>query len=188
MFCQKCGKELAKEARLCPSCGFQPLSSKVRVKDIWRITPVEGIVAANGFPTDCAACESCMNYCSHFHEGSAVPALSRIIIEPMEFEWMMHEREHATVKRTVCHQCPGIAPCMAVCKVTNAIYRDDKTGAVIIDEEFCTHCRQCEKACPFEAVWYSEATDKMIKCDLCGGEPQCVELCPVSSLKYEKIA
>jgi carbon-monoxide dehydrogenase iron sulfur subunit len=188
MFCEKCGKELPKETTLCPNCGFQPLSTKVRLKNIWRVTLTRGRVPVNGFPTDCVVCESCMNYCSHFHEGSVIPALSRIIIDPTEFEWMMHERELSTVKRTVCQQCPGIAPCMAACKIPGAMYRDDKTGAVIINDEFCTKCRQCEKACPYGAVWYSEARDKMIKCDLCGGEPQCVEVCPVSVLKYEKIA
>ncbi len=188
MFCQKCGKELSKEAKVCSNCGSQPLNTKLRLKDIWRVTPINGQVRINGFPTDCVSCESCMNYCSHFHEGSAIPALSRVIVDLTELEWMMHERDQLTVERTVCRQCPGIAPCMAACKVTNAMYRDDKTGAVIIDDEFCNNCRQCEKACPYNAVWYVEARDKMIKCDLCDGEPQCVEVCPVSAFKYEKIA
>ena len=188
MFCQKCGKELPKKAKVCPNCGFQPLDTKVRLKNIWRITLTSGQVPSNGFPTDCVACETCVNYCSHFHEGSAIPALSRIIMEPMESEWIMHERDYPAVKRTVCQQCPGVAPCMAVCKVPGAMYRDDKTGAVIIDEELCTNCRQCEEACPYDAVRFSEARNKMIKCDLCGGDPQCVDACPVSALKYEKIA
>ena len=188
MFCQKCGKELSKEATVCSNCGFEPLSAKVRLKDIWRVTLTEGRVPENEFPTDCTVCETCMNFCSHFHEGSAIPALSRIIIDPTEFEWMMHERENSTVERTICRQCPGLAPCMAACKISGAMYRDDKTGAVIINDEFCTNCRQCEKACPYDAVWYVESWDKMLKCDLCGGEPQCVEVCPVFCLKYEKIA
>ena len=189
MFCQKCGTELSNEAKACPSCGSPPLSTKVRVKDIWRVTPVMGHNPVNGFPTDCVACETCMNFCSHFHEGSAIPSLSRIIIDSRECEWMMHERdEHPIMERTICRQCPGIAPCMAVCKVASSIYRDDKTGAVIIDEEYCTNCRQCEKACPYDAVWYSESRDRMLKCDLCDGQPQCVEFCPALCLKYEKIA
>lgn len=188
MYCQKCGKEITKAAKVCPNCGFQPIEQKIRTKNIWRITPVLGTVPDNGFPTDCVACETCANFCSHYHEGAAIPALSRINIDLTEFEWMMHEREHSTVNRTVCRQCPGLAPCMASCKISGAMYRDEKTGAVLINEEVCSHCRQCEKACPFDALWYSEATKKMIKCDLCGGKPQCIEVCPVSCLKYEKIA
>jgi len=188
MFCPKCGKEFPRKTKVCPGCGFQPLDTKIRLKNIWRITTTTGRIGVNGFPTDCAACETCMNYCSHFHEGSAIPSLSRIVVDTMECEWMMHEREYPTVKRIVCQQCPGLAPCMAAWGVSNAMYRDDKTGAVIINEEYCTLCRACEKACPYGAVWFSEAANKMLKCDLCGGDPQCVELCPVSALKYEKVA
>ncbi|MBI4186518.1 MAG: 4Fe-4S dicluster domain-containing protein [Chloroflexi bacterium] len=188
MFCQKCGKELSKGATVCASCGFQPVESKIRVKNIWRVTPTMGVVSENKFATDCTACETCMNFCSHFHEGSANTVLSRIVINPTELEWMLHETDDPTVERTICRQCPGLAPCMAVCKVAGAMYRDEKTGAVIIDPEYCNNCRACERACPYNAVWYVEGADKMLKCDLCGGEPQCVEVCPVFCLKYEKVA
>ncbi|MBI4286180.1 MAG: 4Fe-4S dicluster domain-containing protein [Chloroflexi bacterium] len=188
MFCEKCGKEITKGVAVCPSCGFQPTSSKVRLKNVWRVTPVEGQVPVNGFATDCVVCETCMHFCSHYHEGSAIPALSRIVIDPTEFDWMMHNTDHHLVNRLICRQCPGVAPCMAACRVPNAMSRDDKTGAVLIDDEFCNRCRACERACPYQALWFSESRDRMFKCDLCGGDPQCVQVCPVSCLKYEKIA
>ncbi len=187
MFCQKCGQKLPKGTKACKECGFESLNAKLRQKDIFKISLTRGQVPINGFPTDCVVCESCMNFCSHAHEGSAVPALSRIVIDPTEYEWMMHEKKLSTVKRTVCQQCPGVAPCMAACNVPGAMYRDKKTGAVIIEDDTCTNCRACENVCPYEAVWFVEAMDKMIKCDLCGGKPECVEICPVGVLQYEKI-
>ena len=188
MYCQKCGKKFSKEKKICPGCGFEPIVSKARLNKIWRVSLVKGRNPVNRFPTDCVVCESCMNYCSYVHEGSAVPALSRIIIDLTELEWTVHQREFSTINRIVCQQCPGVAPCMAACKVPGAMYRDDKTGAVLINEDLCTHCRACEKVCPYDAVWFSESTEQMIKCDLCGGEPQCVKVCPVGVLRFEKIA
>lgn len=186
MYCQKCGKKAPKNTK-CPNCGFEPTTSKVRLKNIWKISLVRGQNPVNGFPTDCVVCESCMNICSHMHEGSAVPNLSRIIIDPVEFEWTMHTIDSSVVNRIVCQQCPGLAPCMAVCPIPRAMFRDEKTGAVIIDQDLCTCCGACEKVCPYGAVRFSKSTGKMIKCDLCGGTPQCVQVCPVGVLKFEQI-
>jgi Fe-S-cluster-containing hydrogenase component 2 len=36
----------------------------------------------------------------------------------------------------------------------------------------------CQIACPFGAVGYSASERKIVKCDLCGGEPECVTFCP----------
>jgi Fe-S-cluster-containing dehydrogenase component/ribosomal protein L37E len=187
MYCQKCGTKYAKQTKTCPDCGFEPLGNRLRLKNIWRVSLVRGQNPVNGFPTDCAVCESCMNICSYVHEGAALPSLSRIIIDPTEIDWVLHETELSTVKRTVCQQCPGVAPCMAACTVPGAMSRDAKTGAVLIDEKICTRCRACEKMCPYGAVRFSETTNQMIKCDLCGGTPQCVEICPVGVLRFEKV-
>jgi len=38
--------------------------------------------------------------------------------------------------------------------------------------------------CPFGAISYNAMDGKIIKCDLCGGEPQCVRFCDVKALTY----
>lgn len=40
-------------------------------------------------------------------------------------------------------------------------------------------------ACPFGAIGQEPETRKMIKCDLCGGEPKCVRWCPNEAIQYE---
>ncbi len=39
-------------------------------------------------------------------------------------------------------------------------------------------------ACPFGTINYNQDTGKVIKCDLCGGEPQCAAACPTGAITY----
>lgn len=80
----------------------------------------------------------------------------------------------------VCRQC--VAPsCIQACTF-EAITIDATTGARVIDQNKCTGCRSCEKACPFKAVVYNKAANKCFKCDLCAGEALCVKHCPSGAL------
>lgn len=38
--------------------------------------------------------------------------------------------------------------------------------------------------CPFGAMRYDTARHRVFKCELCGGDPQCVKLCPQEALKF----
>jgi Fe-S-cluster-containing hydrogenase component 2 len=42
----------------------------------------------------------------------------------------------------------------------------------------------CTLACPFGAVVYEASSRRILKCDLCGGTPECVTFCPVHALEY----
>ena len=54
--------------------------------------------------------------------------------------------------------------------------RDERTGAMVIDDDICTQCNECVEACPYGAI--NVAPDgSVLKCDLCGGEPTCVLFC-----------
>jgi len=44
----------------------------------------------------------------------------------------------------------------------------------------------CTIACPFGASVYDPVLDMIAKCDLCGGDPQCVKLCPSGALTYQE--
>jgi len=72
---------------------------------------------------------------------------------------------------------------MASCPA-NAIKRDPKTGAIIVQEEKCVGCGNCIHVCPYGAAFLDPVTKKAIICDLCGGDPACVRACPVDALKY----
>lgn len=72
---------------------------------------------------------------------------------------------------------------MQACPV-DAIAYDAATGAKVILEAACVGCKVCTIACPFGTVNYNSDTGKVIKCDLCGGDPECVKACPTEAITY----
>jgi Fe-S-cluster-containing hydrogenase component 2 len=72
---------------------------------------------------------------------------------------------------------------MNVCPV-KAISRDEDIGFVTVDYDICIGCRSCVAVCPFGAMNYNTIDKKVFKCDLCGGEPQCVRFCEVKAIEY----
>jgi Fe-S-cluster-containing hydrogenase component 2 len=65
-----------------------------------------------------------------------------------------------------------------------ALYRDEKTRAILINDDICVGCRLCIDKCPFGGISIDPDEERMIKCDLCGGDPQCAKYCPTEALKY----
>ncbi len=76
----------------------------------------------------------------------------------------------------VCRQC-GNAPCVRACPV-DALHRDPRTRAVLLDDARCTGCMACVQACPFNAVGWHPRENAPLICDLCEGDPRCVPVCP----------
>jgi Fe-S-cluster-containing hydrogenase component 2 len=64
------------------------------------------------------------------------------------------------------------------------MHEDVVMGRVGWDEAKCIGCRMCTLACPFGAVVYETAKRRIVKCDLCGGNPECVAFCPTQALAY----
>lgn len=128
----------------------------------------------------CTGCGICEAVCSLHHFGVVSMPLSAIKVEKDYYSWMNREAPHlVTITRVVCRHCPGESACKLACPV-NAISRVD--GAVVIDKEKCIKCGACVRACPYGAVWL--VNKQIIKCDLCGGDPQCVKFCPPRVLQY----
>ncbi len=113
---------------------------------------------------DCDSCGACAVEC--------IEACGTARIEPAG----------VGVDPRVCRQC-GNAPCVAACP-EGALGRDVSTGAVTWDGDLCKRCWTCSSACPFEAVLGEECGDSPRICDLCGGEPRCVEVCPRGVLSF----
>jgi Fe-S-cluster-containing dehydrogenase component len=158
--------------------------SRTKVESRWKIAVVRGKTGA-GIETNCTRCMGCEAICSFMRKREVNPEISRIKVEPRELEWI-EGKSNRIITHKICQQCPGITPCMKACPVEGAIKRDMEWGMVLIDDSICTRCQECVKACPFGAVWYDKQNDAIIKCDLCGGKPQCVEWCPVGVLKLVK--
>jgi len=128
-------------------------------------------------PDKCKGCMRCQLACSFKKEDIFNPAVSRI-------ELIKVYKAGITIPM-MCQHCAEPI-CMYVCP-TNAISRNEDTGAIILDENKCVGCRSCYNYCPLGAIKISVKTKKMIKCDLCDGEPACVEACDYGALSYESI-
>lgn len=57
---------------------------------------------------------------------------------------------------------------------------------IVVNKEGCIRCGACEGICPTSAIAVSP--EDVIYCDLCAGEPKCVEICPQGALKTGQIA
>lgn len=82
----------------------------------------------------------------------------------------------------VCEQCSN-PMCLKSCPV-GAISRDEQTRAVVIDKQKCVGCGICAGYCPLGMIHLDHDTGKAFKCDLCGGDPQCVKACPTQALEF----
>jgi carbon-monoxide dehydrogenase iron sulfur subunit len=133
-------------------------------------------------PERCVGCRVCELVCSERHEGVFHPSRSRIRV--LSFDETVQDIP------IVCQQCPD-APCLAACP-SGALSRNTKTGAVVVDPELCTQCQTCVEACAIGerrvkpdaklAIRFESGSQAPQKCDLCGGDPQCVKFCPTEAL------
>ncbi len=83
------------------------------------------------------------------------------------------------------------AECVEACPVA-AMWRDDETGLVKVEDDRCIGCWMCIMACPQGSITPRQDHDEGLriadKCDLCPGRengPACVEACPNNALVYE---
>jgi len=124
-------------------------------------------------PDVCTGCRVCENVCSLVHFGECNPARARIRV-------MRWETLGVDVPIT-CLQCEE-APCAESCP-NNAIQRNPKTGAMETKEDLCIQCHMCALACPFGATLVGPE-EEVLRCDFCGGDPECVKLCEQAAIQY----
>lgn len=122
----------------------------------------------------CTGCRLCELVCSVKSAGVSNPSRARIHI----IKWEMEGFELPMV----CQQCES-APCMAVCPV-DALSRDGDLERVVIDYDLCIGCKLCVAACPFGGMGIDTVAKKVIKCELCDGDPTCVAFCQPQALQY----
>jgi len=127
-------------------------------------------------PEKCTGCRLCETACSLHNEKVVNPALARIHVAKWETAGLYIP--------VVCVQCETPI-CQTVCPV-RAISRDEKTGAVVIDPNVCVGCRLCVLYCPFAGAQIDFKKGRVVKCDLCNGEPVCAKFCDPQALQYVK--
>jgi carbon-monoxide dehydrogenase iron sulfur subunit len=119
----------------------------------------------------CTGCRRCETTCSFFHTGRINNHLARIKV--------LNLYETGTDSPVVCVQCKE-RYCM---KCPENAMRVGNKGQMIVSPTLCTSCGVCEKACPVGAI---EIFNKCVYvCDLCGGEPKCIEACTEGAIIFE---
>ena len=125
-----------------------------------------------GLKTDiekCVGCNMCALVCSGSHVGKFNPSESRINVEDIF-------PEPGEFKLNYCIQCDE-HPCVEACPA-EAIKLDETLGIYVVDKDECTACGMCVDACPYNGCWLDPSESYSIKCDLCGGTPRCIDICP----------
>lgn len=120
----------------------------------------------------CSGCGACQALCSLGKRGQVRPAEGRIRI-----------RRAAGVPGRYAVYCQHCADpeCVKACLKT--IIRKEN-GLVLRDFQGCFACSACEVSCPVGAVVYDSGLDAYMTCDLCGGDPLCVKVCPTGALQF----
>jgi Fe-S-cluster-containing dehydrogenase component len=127
----------------------------------------------------CADCRICEIVCTLSHRGKIQPTLARnIVVRNVQAGDVTHV--------LYCQQCDD-PKCLKACP-TGALHVDEVTGARVIDDTVCIGCQSCLNACIYaqgeqgqSRIKYDPETNTCFKCDLCGGEPKCVQYCPIGA-------
>lgn len=122
----------------------------------------------------CTGCRLCEQVCAINHDQVINPMRSRIRVVKWETEGLYVPMS--------CQQCQD-APCMGVCPA-GALSRNDEFNRVEVDYDVCIGCRSCVGVCPFGAMGFNTIDRKVIKCDLCDGDPQCARFCDVQAVSF----
>lgn len=81
-----------------------------------------------------------------------------------------------------CRLCedPG---CVTACP-REVLSQSENTGVILVDEEMCNGCAWCVEACDYGSIQLHPKNRVVFVCDLCEGEPKCVEWCPEEALDF----
>ena len=123
-------------------------------------------------PSKCTGCGICEYACAiEKDESRGNPMCSRIRVIRMTplFNFAL-----------ACRACED-AQCVKACP-EKALVQSEKTGVIMVKDKQCKGCDWCVQACPHGGIMIHSETGKAVACDLCGGEPKCVEFCPEEAL------
>jgi len=125
-------------------------------------------------PQKCIGCRLCEIWCSIEHFGVINPRKSNIRI--------IRDHEKQIDLANYCHQCTDY-PCVEACNF-DALSQDEKDASVNIEMENCVGCGLCVEACPHDEAILRPDEKKIMICDLCGGDPVCVDHCPEQAIIF----
>jgi DMSO reductase iron-sulfur subunit len=138
----------------------------------------------------CIGCNACVIACKQWHD-----------IPPGPVKWLrVYQWEKGAfpaidlrVLPIMCFHCEN--PVCAEACPHQAIYKEDKFGAVLVDPDKCQGERKCWEACPYGTPQYASdaRSEHMSKCTMCldrleqGLKPICVLSCSLRALEFGPI-
>lgn len=128
--------------------------------------------------TKCTGCRICELACSAKHEGIFQPSLARLKIVKYD--------DLGLDIPNVCGPCET-APCVDICP-TFAMRRDPITKMTFLENNKCILCKSCVGACVNGVIVLDTNQMRIIKCDHCGGNPECAQVCPTGAIIYSDAA
>jgi Fe-S-cluster-containing hydrogenase component 2 len=119
----------------------------------------------------CTGCRCCEAACAFHHTGSGGRLLSRIRV--------VNLYELGVDAPVVCPQCAE-RYCLACPEEALSL---GPLGQVIVSPTLCSECGACTRSCPIGAI---EPVDGIAYvCDLCGGQPRCVDACTQGAIGFD---
>ncbi len=136
----------------------------------------------------CMGCRLCEIYClvEHSNSKDIIKAFKRESPRPIS-RIIVEEKGYLTFSLQ-CRHCEEPL-CLEAC-MSGALYRDEKTGAVLHNRDQCVGCWMCIMVCPYGVIKRDLNGRKVSsKCDLCMGReiPVCVEKCPNQALNLKEV-
>jgi len=119
----------------------------------------------------CTGCSICELVCALQQEKIFDPKLSRIKVLRLQ---------QLVSMPVACRLCED-APCVRACS-RDALTQSEETGVIMIDDDKCDLCGWCIESCKHGAIFINEDRKSVMTCNLCDGQPQCVEWCPEGAL------
>jgi len=125
-------------------------------------------------PEKCNGCGDCEVACAKAKADSTDISYSRIkVIRGLKEEFF---------GPIVCLQC-GDPDCVRSCP-GGALTKNPETGVIVGNKDRCVSCTICTLACPYGGITYNPVVQNVMKCDNCGGDPECVKVCKPKALEY----
>lgn len=121
----------------------------------------------------CSGCNLCVQACSLRYNGTcSYNAFIKITREEKSSAFFI---KHCAVCETF--------DCVESCEA-GALEMDKELGIVRVNIDLCVGCGTCEDACQYN--FPKEKDESIMMCDYCGGEPECVSICPTGALQFNQ--
>ena len=175
-------------------CGSSSTADSTTPRQVF-VANAQGMVVAE--PTRCVGCRRCEFACVAFNEGGAQPSIAKVKVARNYLYGVAGAQVgyargdgifgNFRVIQDTCRQCPHPVPCQLACP-NGAIEVVPPVNARVVNNDKCKGCGICTQACPWEMTSLTGnvngANTKATKCTLCGGDPECVKMCPTGALQY----